>query len=62
MLENEFKDYTVLGTTGAVAKEIEAFKVFGNTMTADEVLRGDKFPGKKVIIIGGGSVGFETAD
>ena len=31
-------------------------------MTADEVLRGDKFPGKKVIIIGGGSVGCETAD
>ena len=62
MLNNEFADYTVLGTTGAVAKEIEAFKVFGNTMTADEVLRGDRFPGKKVIIIGGGSVGCETAD
>lgn len=62
MLEDEFKDYVVLGTTGAIAKEIEDFKVFGNTMTADEVLSGQKFPGKKIIIIGGGSVGCETAD
>ena len=62
MLNGEFKDYEVLGATGATAKEIEAFKVFGNTMTADDVLSGRKFPGKKIIIVGGGSVGCETAD
>ena len=31
-------------------------------MTADEVLMGKKFPGRKIVIIGGGSVGCETAD
>ncbi|MDO4802618.1 MAG: FAD-dependent oxidoreductase, partial [Prevotellaceae bacterium] len=62
MLNEEFKDYVVLGTTGATPKEIETFKAFGNTMTADEVLSGQKFPGKKIIVIGGGSVGCETAD
>lgn len=31
-------------------------------MTADDVLYGRKFPGRKIVIIGGGSVGFETAD
>lgn len=62
MLDQEFKDYVVLGTTGATAKEVEAFKAFGNTMTADDVLSGKKFPGKKIIIVGGGSVGCETAD
>ena len=31
-------------------------------MTADEVLEGKKFPGRKIVIIGGGSVGCELAD
>ena len=62
MIENEFKDYIVLCTTGAKAKEIEAFKVFKNTMTADDILSGKKYPGKNIVIIGGGSVGCETAD
>lgn len=31
-------------------------------MTADEVLSGKGFPGRKVVILGGGSVGCETAD
>ena len=31
-------------------------------MTADEVLMGKKFPGRKIVILGGGSVGCETAD
>ena len=62
MIENEFKDYTILCTTGAKSKEIEAFKVFKNTMTADDILSGKKYPGKNIVIIGGGSVGCETAD
>lgn len=62
MLEQEFKDYEVVGTIGAIPKEIEAFKVFKQTMTADDILSGKAFPGRKIVIIGGGSVGCETAD
>ncbi len=62
MLDNEFKDYEVVGTVGATPKEIEAFKVFKQTMTADDILSGKAFPGRKIVIIGGGSVGCETAD
>lgn len=62
MLDNEFKGYEVISSIGAKAKEIEAFKVFKQTMTADDVLSGNKYPGRKIVIIGGGSVGCETAD
>jgi len=62
MINNEFKDYVVVGTVGAIPKEIEDFKVFKQTMTADDILSGKAFPGRKVVIIGGGSVGCETAD
>ena len=31
-------------------------------MTADDILSGKGFPGRKVVILGGGSVGCETAD
>ena len=31
-------------------------------MTADDLLAGRAFPGKKIVIVGGGSVGCETAD
>ena len=31
-------------------------------MTADDVLAGRKYPGRKIVILGGGSVGCETAD
>jgi len=31
-------------------------------MTADDVLSGRSFPGRKVVVLGGGSVGCETAD
>lgn len=62
MLENEFKDYEVICSMGAKPKEIEAFKVFKQTMSADDILSGKQFPGRKIVIIGGGSVGCETAD
>lgn len=35
---------------------------FKDWMTADDVLYGRKFPGRKIVVIGGGSVGCETAD
>lgn len=62
MLANEFKDYEVICSTGAVPKEIASFKVFKQTMTADDVLSGKEYPGRKIVILGGGSVGCETAD
>ena len=58
----EFKDYEIITTVGATPKEIEPYKVFKQTMTADDILSGKKFPGRKIVIIGGGSVGCETAD
>ena len=62
MLQNEFKDYEIICSCGAVPKEIPPFKVFKNTMTADDVLSGKAYPGKNIVVLGGGSVGCETAD
>ena len=62
MLNNEFKDYEIICSCGAVSKEIPPFKVFKNCMTADEVLSGTKYPGRNIVVLGGGSVGCETAD
>lgn len=62
MLEDEFKGYEIICSTGAKPKEIEVFKQFKQTMTADDILSGRKFPGRKIVILGGGSVGCETAD
>ena len=62
MLAGEFKDYEVVCSTGAVPKEIAPFKIFKQTMTADDVLAGRKYPGRKIVVLGGGSVGCETAD
>lgn len=62
MLENEFKGYEVFAATGAAPIVIEPFTKFKSWMTADDILSGKKFPGRKIVIIGGGSVGCETAD
>ena len=62
MLNNEFKDYEIICSCGAISKEIPPFKVFKNCMTADEVLSGTKYPGRNIVVLGGGSVGCETAD
>ena len=62
MLENEFKGYEVIAACGAKANTIPAFTNFKQTMTADDILAGRAFPGRKVVIIGGGSVGCELAD
>ena len=35
---------------------------FKQVMTADDLLGGNAFPGKKIVIVGGGTVGCETAD
>lgn len=62
MLENEFKDYEVIASTGAKPVVIGAFTGFKQWMTADDILKGKGFPGRKIVVIGGGSVGCETAD
>lgn len=62
LLEGEFKDYVVLAGTGAKANIIPAFTGFKQWMTADDILAGKGFPGRKIVIIGGGSVGCELAD
>lgn len=62
MLKNEFKDYEVIAGTGASPIVINPFTQFKSWMTADDVLAGRAFLGRKIVIIGGGSVGCETAD
>ncbi len=62
MLKTEFKDYEVIAGTGAAPIVIKPFTGFKQWMTADDVLAGKAFPGRKVVVIGGGSVGCETAD
>lgn len=62
MLENEFAGYEVIASAGAQPAVIQAFTGFKQWMTADDILKGKAFPGRKIVIIGGGSVGCETAD
>ena len=62
MLQNEFAGYEVIASTGAAPIVIQSFTSFKQWMTADDILAGRAFPGRKVVIIGGGSVGCETAD
>ena len=62
MLQNEFAGYEVVASTGASPIVIQPFTGFKQWMTADDILAGRAFPGRKVVIIGGGSVGCETAD
>ena len=62
LLKTKFKDYEVIASTGAKPLIINAFTQFKQWMRADDVLAGRAFPGRKIVIIGGGSVGCETAD
>lgn len=62
MLENEFAGYEVVAACGAKANIIKAFTGFKQWMSADDILSGKAFPGRKIVIVGGGSVGCELAD
>ena len=62
LIKEQYSDYEVIASYGAKPNVINAFNVFKQTMTADEILEGKKFPGRKIVIIGGGSVGCELAD
>lgn len=62
LLETEYRDYEVIAATGAKPNVINAFTTFKQWATADDILAGKAFPGRKIVIIGGGSVGCELAD
>lgn len=62
MLKNEFAGYEVITGTGADPIVVNAFTAFKHCVTADDILAGKAFAGRKVVVIGGGSVGCETAD
>ena len=62
MLQNEFKGYEVLAACGAKVNVPGALTNFKHWATADDILAGNAFPGRKIVVIGGGSVGCETAD
>ena len=62
LLETAYKDYEVIAAAGAKANVIPSLTSFKQWMTADDILAGKQFPGRKIVIIGGGSVGCELAD
>lgn len=62
MLEQDFAGYEVVAAAGAKPNTIEAFKNFKQAVAADDILAGRAFPGRKIVIIGGGSVGCELAE
>ena len=62
LIEKEFKDYEIIGAYGAKPNIISQFTNFKQTVTADDILSGKVFPGQKIVILGGGSVGCELAD
>lgn len=59
MLKNEFAGYEVIAGTGADPIVVNAFTAFKHCVTADDILAGKAFAGRKVVVIGGGSVGCE---
>lgn len=62
IIKEQYGDYEIVlcgGSTPIVPCFMTEFKDY---MTADDVLYGRKFLGRKIVIIGGGSVGCETAD
>ncbi len=62
LLKTEFKDYEVIVSIGAKPIVINEFTQFKQWMSADDILAGRSLPGRKIVIIGGGSVGCEVAD
>lgn len=62
LLRGELAGYEVIACAGAVPVVPQAFTGFKQWMTADDVLAGRAFPGRKVVVLGGGAVGCETAD
>ncbi len=62
LIQEEYQDYEVILAAGAAPIVPEFMTKFHSWATADDILYGRKFPGKNIVIVGGGSVGCETAD
>lgn len=61
-IQRDFAGYEVVLAYGAEPIVPGFMTGFKQVMTADDLLTGRAFPGKKIVIVGGGSVGCETAD
>ena len=61
-IQRDFVGYEVVLAYGAEPIIPGFMTGFKQVMTADDLLAGRAFPGKKIVIVGGGSVGCETAD
>ena len=61
-IERDFAGYEVVAAYGADPIVPESMTGFKQVSTADDILYGRVHPGKKIVIVGGGSVGCETAD
>lgn len=61
-IQRDFVGYEVVLSYGAEPIVPGFMTGFKQVMTADDLLAGRAFPGKKIVIVGGGSVGCETAD
>ena len=61
-IERDFAGYEVVAAYGADPIVPASMTGFKQVCTADDILYGRVHPGKKIVIVGGGSVGCETAD
>ena len=62
MIKSEFKDYEIICAYGAKPNIINSLTNMAQWATADDILTGKVYPGQKIVILGGGSVGCELAD
>ena len=62
LIEKEFSDYEIVLSFGAKPKVVNSLLGHKHCVTADDILSGKAFPGQKIVVLGGGSVGCETAD
>ena len=62
MILSEFKDYEIICAYGAKPNIINSLTNMAQWATADDILTGKVYPGQKIVILGGGSVGCELAD
>ena len=58
----DFAGYKVVAAYGAEPIQPTSMSSFKQVCTADDILFGRVHPGRKIVVVGGGSVGCETAD
>lgn len=61
-IQKDYKDHEIIVATGATPMMPQALLGHKHQVTAEDVVLGKVCTGKNVVIIGGGSVGCETAD